>query len=74
MSDSLRELQSASTRKGSLMQTIGAVMWSFFGVRKGSAHDADMARLNPVHVILVGLAMGVLFVLSLVTLVSVITA
>jgi hypothetical protein len=56
------------------MQTIGAVMWSFFGVRKGSAHDADMAHLNPVHVILVGLAMGVLFVLSLVTLVSVITA
>ena len=56
------------------MQTIGAVMWSFFGVRKGSAHDADIARLNPVHVILVGLVMGVLFVLSLVTLVSVITA
>lgn len=46
-----------------------AVLWSFFGVRKGTAHDADMAQLNPVHVVLVGLLMGFLFVLTLVLLV-----
>ncbi|MFZ9071096.1 MAG: DUF2970 domain-containing protein, partial [Burkholderiaceae bacterium] len=46
---------------------------SFFGVRKGSAHDADMASLNPVHLILVGLLAGLIFVLSLVILVRAIT-
>jgi len=53
---------------------VGAVFWSFFGVRKSSAHDADMARLNPIHVIVVGVLMGAGFVLSLVALVQFITA
>lgn len=65
---------SATERKGSLLQTVGAVFWSFFGVRKSSAHDADMVRLNPIHVIVVGVLMGAGFVLSLVALVLFITA
>ena len=73
MSDSIRELQEAKARRGSLMQTVGAVMWSFFGVRKGASHDADMAKLNPVHVVIVGVLMGVLFVVGLISLVSLIT-
>jgi hypothetical protein len=68
----LDELKVATQRRGSFRQTLGAVLWSFFGVRKGSAHDADMASLNPVHVILVGLLAGLIFVLSLVILVRVI--
>jgi len=74
MSDSIRELEEAKARKGSLMQTVGAVMWSFLGVRKSSAHDADMAQLNPVHVVIVGVLMGVCFVVALVSLVGLITA
>lgn len=65
----LDELKSASQRRGSLRQTLAAVLWSFFGVRKGTAHDADMAQLNPIHVVLAGLLMGFLFVLTLVLLV-----
>jgi hypothetical protein len=56
------------------MQTIGAVMWSFFGVRKGASHDADMAKLNPVHVVIVGVLMGIAFVVGLVSLVGLITS
>lgn len=71
---SIDELKQATQRKGSLRQTIGAVLWSFFGVRRGAAHDQDMAKLNPVHVVLVAVAAGVMFVAGLVVLVSTIVA
>ena len=71
---SIDELKKATQRKGSLRQTVGAVLWSFFGVRRGSAHDADMAQLNPVHVVIVGVAAGILFVIGLVFLVRSIVA
>lgn len=71
---SLDELKEATQRRGSFRQTLGAVLWSFFGVRKGSAHDADMAKLNPLHVVLAGLFAGLMFVLTLVMLVRAITS
>ena len=71
---SLDELKEAAQRRGSFRQTLGAVLWSFFGVRKGSAHDADMAKLNPLHVVLAGLFAGLMFVLTLVMLVRAITS
>ena len=72
--NSLEELRKAGSRKGSLGQTFVAVLWSFFGVRKASGHDADVARLNPMHVVIVGIALGISFVLSLVFLVQLITS
>ena len=70
MSAPQTELKDAAARKGSLRQTFSAVAWSFFGVRKGSAYEKDVAQLNPVHVIVVGLVAGALFVLGLVMLVN----
>lgn len=67
--NSLNDLKEARARKGSFLQTVGAVLWAFFGVRKAEGHDDDVARLNPMHVIIAGLVMGFLFVLSLVFLV-----
>jgi hypothetical protein len=67
--NSLNDLKEARARKGSVIQTVVAVLWSFFGVRKAAAHDDDVARLNPVHVIIAGVALGFLFVLSLIFLV-----
>jgi len=67
--NSLDDLNEARARKGSFVRTVVAVLWSFFGVRKAEGHDDDVARLNPVHVIIAGVAMGFLFVLSLVFLV-----
>ena len=66
------ELKQAAGRKSSFLQTLAAVLWSFFGVRKGQDHDRDMASLNPVHVIITGVMAGVLFVVTLVVLVRVI--
>jgi len=68
----VEELKQASTRRLNFFQTISAVLWSFFGVRKGRDHDRDLANLNPVHVIITGVVAGILFVLTLVTLVRVI--
>lgn len=68
--DPARDLRDAVARPLSFGQTVRAVAWSFFGVRKGTEHEQDMARLNPVHVILAGIVGAVLFVLALVVLVN----
>ncbi len=66
----MQELKQAVARKPNLLQTISAVLWSFFGVRKGRDHDRDMAQLNPVHVVITGVVLGVLFVLTLLMIVK----
>ncbi len=68
--DPARDLREAVARPLSFGQTVRAVAWSFFGVRKGAEHERDMARLNPLHVILAGIIGAVLFVLALVVLVN----
>lgn len=55
-------------------QTLKAVLWSFFGVRRGRDHDADMARLNPVAVVVTGLAAAAIFVISLIVVVRLVVA
>jgi hypothetical protein len=64
-----QDLKEAASRKASLRQTISAVAWSFFGVRRGRDHENDMAKLNPVHVLIAGVLGAALFVLVLVLLV-----
>ncbi|MDQ2136852.1 DUF2970 domain-containing protein [Alcaligenaceae bacterium A4P071] len=66
MTDDIREL---SRRKLSFFQTLRAVLWGFFGVRKGSGYQEDIGRLNPVHLIIAGILGGVIFVVVLVTIV-----
>ena len=63
-------LRDAVRRRGSFLQTLRAVAWSFFGVRKSSEHERDIGRLNPVHVLIAGVLAAVLFVLALVLLVQ----
>ncbi len=67
MSDDLRQ---AAARKGSFMQTLKAVAWSFFGVRKASDYQDDVAKINPVHAIVAGVIAAAIFVLTLVILVK----
>lgn len=50
-------------------QTLRAVLWSFFGVRRKSDYQKDAARLNPVHVIVVGIVAAAAFVLILIMIV-----
>jgi len=57
-------------RKASLRETAGAVFWSFFGVRKRADHEADIARLNPVHVIVMGILGAAIFIATLLIIVK----
>jgi hypothetical protein len=56
-------------RKGTLWGTVKAVCWSFFGVRKKSAYQDDLSKLNPLHIIAVAFAMVIVFIVGLVLLV-----
>jgi Protein of unknown function (DUF2970) len=70
MSDDLREAVQRKASYGSFAQTLRAVAWSFFGVRRGAEQERDMAQLNPLHVIIAGVLGAALFVLALVLLVQ----
>ena len=61
-------------RKGSLLRTIRAVGWGFFGVRKNSDYQEDIAKLTPLHIVVVGLVAVVLFVGGLILLVRYVVA
>ena len=52
------------------MQTLRAVAWSFFGVRRGADYERDVQRLNPVHVVIAGVLGAAVFVGVLVLLVK----
>jgi hypothetical protein len=61
----MSNLREASQRKGTFFQSMKAVAWSFFGVRKLADHAKDVSQLNPIHVILAGLLCAAIFVVSL---------
>lgn len=63
------DLRDAVQRKSSFAQSMKAVAWSFFGIRRGVDHQNDVNQLNPVHIILAGLLSAALFVGLLVALV-----
>jgi hypothetical protein len=65
----MSDLRDATQRPASPLQTMRAVAWSFFGVRRRADYEHDVAKLNPVHVVIGGLLGAALFVLAVVLLV-----
>ncbi len=65
----MSDLREAAARRGSFLQTLKAVAWSFLGIRRSSGLEHDLQKLNPVHVILAGLLGAALFIALLVFLV-----
>ena len=63
MNDEIKDL---ARRKLNFFQTLKAVAWGMFGVRKGKGHNKDIATLNPVHLIIAGVIAAILFVAGLV--------
>nr|WP_225612677.1 DUF2970 domain-containing protein [Variovorax sp. S12S4] len=57
-----------------MWDTVKAVCWSFFGVRKKSAYQDDLAKLNPLHIIAVAFAAVIVFIVGLVLLVRYVVA
>jgi hypothetical protein len=65
-----QDLKEAAVRRGSFLMTVKAVAWSFFGVRRRAGYEEDVAKLNPVHVVIAGVIGAALFVLALVLMVN----
>jgi hypothetical protein len=61
-------------RRAGFLQTMRAVLWSFFGVRKRAGYEEDAAQLNPVHVIVAGIIAAALFVLVLLAVVRMVVS
>jgi hypothetical protein len=64
----------ARPRNAGFLQTIRAVLWSFFGVRKRSGYEQDASQLNPVFVIIAGVIAAVIFVLTLLVIVRIVVS
>ena len=60
-------------RPATLREILGAVFWSFFGVRKGEAMRRDAVTIKPHQVVIVGILCAAVLVAALLILVRVIT-
>jgi len=56
-------------KKAGVLQLFKAVAWAFLGIRKRSGLEADVAHLNPVALIVVGLVCAAIFVAVLLVIV-----
>lgn len=56
-----------------MFRAFKAVIWSFFGVRKGIDYDHDSVTLTPAQVIFAGIVCALLFIFSLLLLVYFVT-
>ena len=59
--------------KTSALRVYKTVFWSFFGVRKGADNQDDLAGITPVQIVVAGVIGAIIFVTSLIALVSFIT-
>ena len=55
---------------GSAWRSIKLVAWSFLGIRSKAAYQEDLEKVNPMHVVAVGLVGALLLVVGLITLVN----
>ena len=60
-------------RPATVPEIVRAVLWSFFGVRKGQAMQRDVVTIKPHQVIVVGILAAAILVASLLILVRLIT-
>ena len=60
-------------RSAGFLQVLGAVFWSFLGIRKRAAGERDMVTIRPLHVILAGVLLAAVMVAVVLLLVTAIT-
>ena len=60
-------------RSASAFYSMKAVLWAMLGVRKQSGYDEDVHKITATQAIIFGLIGTVLFILTLVTVVSLVT-
>ena len=58
----------SASGKPTLWRSVTLVAWSFLGIRSNKGYREDLAKVNPLHVVLVGLVGAVLLVVGLISL------
>jgi hypothetical protein len=58
----------AGKTNASFLRSVKLVAWSFLGIRSSKGYREDLAKVNPMHVVLVGLVGAVLLVVGLISL------
>jgi hypothetical protein len=54
--------------KSSFLHSVKLVAWSFIGIRSNKGYRDDFAKVNPLHVVLVGIVGALLLVVGLISL------
>ena len=60
----------SESEKASFLRSIRLVAWSFLGIRANKEYQQDLARVNPLHVMFVGILAALMLVVSLIGLVN----
>jgi len=60
----------APAKPTSFLRSVKLVAWSFLGIRSSKGYRDDLSKVNPMHVVLVGLIGALLLVLMLIGLVK----
>jgi hypothetical protein len=58
------------TKASSFARSIKLVAWSFLGIRSRQGYQEDLAKVNPMHVVLVGIVGALVLVVALIGLVN----
>jgi Protein of unknown function (DUF2970) len=58
------------TKRRDFFRSVKLVAWSFLGIRSNKGYQQDLARVNPLHVVFVGVVAALLLVVSLIGLVN----
>ena len=64
------EPKPSPVKLSSWSRSVKLVAWSFLGIRSRAGYQEDLAKVNPMHVVAVGLAAALMLVLGLITLVN----
>lgn len=56
-----------SSEKTTFLTSVKLVAWSFLGIRSSKGYRDDLSKVNPLHVVLVGLVAAVLLVVGLIS-------
>ena len=59
------QINKNNKNKITLLQTLLSVLAAFFGVQSSKARERDFSKGKPVHYIIIGLIVVILFVLSI---------
>lgn len=54
--------------KASFLHSVKLVAWSFLGIRSNKGYRDDLAKVNPMHVVVVGIMGALLLVVILISL------